>query len=130
MVSPLDYFKVRSDRRNGVVRVVLEGELDLATVPILEEHLSSLEPDGVAAELIDLRDLTFIDSAGLRALFAASNRARDNGHRFAVVGASEPARGLFRLSGADRLLHETEGMRLLESFTNFPTPPSRDGDRG
>jgi anti-anti-sigma factor len=97
--------------------VALRGELDLATVPSLEDHLWSLEGEGVKAIILDLRDLTFIDSTGLRALLVAWDHAANNGHRLAIVGASDDARKLLAVTGTERMLEEPEGVELLEWFT-------------
>ena len=110
-------FTVRTDRKNGVGRVALEGELDMATVPVLEEHLAVLEQDRVKALVLDLRDLTFVDSTGLHAFLSASQRAVDNGHRFAIVGVTDSTRRLFEITGTERLLDTDDGLRLLEKFT-------------
>ena len=115
--SVSEFFSVRNDVRNGVARVVVRGELDLGAVPILDGHLTSLQQDGVRAIILDLRDLSFIDSTGLRVLLAASRRAANDGHRLAIVGASEPARRLFEITGTERILDQPEGLRLLDLFT-------------
>jgi anti-anti-sigma factor len=130
--SASEFFSVRSDLRNEVARVVIQGELDLGAVPILDEQLTSLEQDGVKAIILDLRDLSFIDSTGLRALLAASGRAANDGHRLAIVGASDPARRLFELTGTERILNQPEGLRLLDLFTRDSPrrpggSPERDG---
>jgi anti-anti-sigma factor len=130
--SASEFFSVRSDLRNGVARVVVQGELDLGAVPTLDEQVTSLEQDGVKAIILDLRDLSFIDSTGLRALLAASSRAANDGHRLAIVGASDPARRLFELTGTERILNQPEGLRLLDHFTRDSPrrsggSPERDG---
>jgi anti-anti-sigma factor len=131
MGSDASTFTVRSDRQHGVARVALRGELDLATLPSLEDHLSSLEGDGVKAIILDLRDLRFIDSTGLRALLEAWDRAASNGHRLAIVGASDAARKLLAITGTERMLDEPEGMELLEWFTRGRPAERSDpiGDR-
>jgi anti-anti-sigma factor len=65
--QPGSSFGIQDDRRNGVARLALRGELDLATAPKLEGHLEQVEQDGVRAVVLDLRDLTFVDSTGLHA---------------------------------------------------------------
>lgn len=45
----------------------LVGELDLSTVPVLTDALEELETDG--SVVLDLLELTFIDSSGVQALF-------------------------------------------------------------
>ena len=53
----------------GTIRVlVLAGELDMATTPLLSETLDGLGGNG--AMVLDLGELTFIDSHGLHAIFA------------------------------------------------------------
>ena len=66
-------------------RVVLEGELDLATAPTLALELERLECGRPARVLVDLRGLTFMDLAGMRVLLAAHERARRCGGGFTVV---------------------------------------------
>jgi anti-sigma B factor antagonist len=121
---PDDLLVVRTERRNGVAHVAVQGELDLATAPTLHKHLLPLEPDGVSAVILDLRDLTFIDSTGLRALLSAFSRA--DGQRLAIVGATDAARRLFRITGTERILDEEEGLRLLERFTRGSARRLRD----
>jgi anti-sigma B factor antagonist len=130
--SSSEFFSVRSHLRNGVARILVQGELDLGAVPTLDEHLRLLEQDGVKAIILDLRDLSFLDSTGLTALLAASSRAAKDGHRRAIVGAPDPVRRLFEITGTERILNEPEGLRLLDRFTRDSPrrsrgSPERDG---
>jgi anti-sigma B factor antagonist len=107
----------RIDSRNGVVRVAMTGELDSATVPMLTEHLATIERDGASALILDLRDVTFIDSSGLHAFLQASKRAKTNGHRMILTGANLYMRRLFALTGTEYLLDEQEAVSILGQFT-------------
>lgn len=49
----------RIDSRNGVISIALGGELDMATVPMLADQLTSVERDGAKAIMVDLRGLRF-----------------------------------------------------------------------
>ena len=89
---------------DGVARVALSGELDIGTVPVLEDHLAQFENDGVSQIVLNLRDLTFMDSQGLRALLQARDRAATNGHRFSLVGAAPQTRRLLELTRTEFLL--------------------------
>jgi anti-sigma B factor antagonist len=124
--QPGSLFGIQEDRRNGVARLALRGELDLATALKLEGRLEQVEQDGVRAVLIDLRDLTFVDSTGLQAFLKARGRAADNGHRFALVGANEQVRKLLQLTATQGILEE-QGVRLLARFTQR-SGASADGD--
>jgi anti-sigma B factor antagonist len=120
-------FTIQDDRRNGVTRLALRGELDLGTAPKLEGHLRQVEQDGVQAVLLDLRDLTFVDSTGLHTFVKARSRAADNGHRLALVGANEYVKKLMRLIAIQGILEE-HGVQLLDRFTRPSPGTSADGD--
>ena len=110
-------FIARIEARGGIARIALEGELDMATVPMLSDHLARFEADGVDGIMVDLRDLTFVDCSGLRIFLAARERSKANGHRFILVGAGPGARRLFELTGTQYLLDEQEAVSLLDRFT-------------
>ena len=110
-------FSALAESRNGVARVALSGELDLSTVPVLEEQLSPFEQDGVAAIMLDLGDLTFTDSTGLHAFLQASIRAKGKGKRLCVVGASARMRHLFEMTRTDFLLDEPDTLSVMDQFT-------------
>ena len=61
------------------------GELDFATRDELVEMLATIEELGTRGIILDLRDLSFIDSAGLHVLIAAHKRAFAGGWRFQIV---------------------------------------------
>ncbi len=92
----------------GVTRVVLRGELDLASVPVLERELAAIEEAGSAGLELDLRGLTFIDSTGLRAILGADERARRQGRELRVLPGPEPVHRVFRITGLDRRLRFVE----------------------
>lgn len=114
---PGGLFGIQLDCRNGVARLALRGELDLATARKLEEHLMLVEQDGVGAVLLDLRDLTFVDSTGLHTFLKAKSRAADNGHRFALVGANGQLKRILEVTATQGEFDEQEGVRLLAQFT-------------
>lgn len=60
---------------HGVATVVLAGDLDLATVNVMNERLVHLQ-QGVECLRLDVSGLTFVDSAGLRALLILDKRYR------------------------------------------------------
>lgn len=61
-------FHVTSESSNGSQRIIATGELDIATVPVLEEAFDAAVATDAARILVDLGGITFIDSTGLRLL--------------------------------------------------------------
>jgi anti-anti-sigma factor len=116
-MAPEPGFSARVETRNGVGRVILAGELDMLTVPILEEHLARFEQESVTSLMLDLRDVTFIDSTGLRAFLQAHIRSTTNGHTLVLVGAAPFARQLFELTGTGFLLDDQKALGVLDQFT-------------
>ncbi len=76
-------FSASLSRDGDVLSLRLTGELDLATVPELEAAL----PRPAAGEVlvIDLRNLSFIDSTGIHVLMGLDVSAREQGWSFALV---------------------------------------------
>src|SRR5256885_6428782 len=81
-VAPLD---ITTEQHPGQTRVVLAGELDIASTQGLEDELAAIEANSPGTLVLDLRGVEFIDSTGLRALIAADERARSQGRRFGGV---------------------------------------------
>lgn len=113
---PAPHLTARIDSRNGVANVALTGELDLGTVPILEGHLAPFENDGVAAIVVDLRDLSFTDTTGIRALVDATERVTTSGRHLIVVGARPFVRSVFRQTGTEGLLNDRDAAGVLHRF--------------
>lgn len=92
--------------RDGVVRV--RGELDVATASSLEELLLRPREPGEHVRL-DLSELGFMDSTGLRVLLRAQQAAQSGGWEVSLMGISAPVRRLFDLSGVRAALPPEAG---------------------
>jgi anti-anti-sigma factor len=100
-MPPLD---VTTEQRGDQLRVALAGELDIVNAPNLEDKLAAIEADAADTLILDLRDLDFIDSTGLRALIAANERARSAGRRLVVVRGAKAVDRLLALTQLDQRL--------------------------
>ena len=109
-----EVFSAQVGSGRGATKIVLAGELDMATTPILEEHLVRAESDGATTILIDLRELTFMDTTGLHAFLAARERAEENGRKLLLVGAKEPVRRVFELTGQASALDNQDAVSALD----------------
>jgi anti-sigma B factor antagonist len=91
------------------VLVQLDGELDLASAPVLEGRLEGPEVAGAATVVLDLREVQFIDSTGLRTIFAAHSRCRQRGQELAVTRGSEQVQRLLSITRVG------EHLRLIDT---------------
>ncbi|MBB4663587.1 STAS domain-containing protein [Conexibacter arvalis] len=87
-----------------LVRLALEGELDIASAGQVERELDRIERDGPGIVVLDLRRLAFMDSTGLRIVVAADARAREQSRRFVVVRGPEAVQRIFRMTRLDERL--------------------------
>ena len=95
---------VTTEQHPGQARVVLIGELDIASSEGLENELAAIEADSPETVVLDLRRVEFIDSTGLRALIAADQRARSEGRRLAVVRGRNAVERLLAVTQLDQRL--------------------------
>jgi len=84
-----------------MLRLALAGEFDLSNAPQVEDALKEVEGDRPSLLVIDLRELTFMDSTGLRVMVSADARARDDSRRLVVVQGPESVHRVFRITGLD-----------------------------
>lgn len=91
---------VEVQRHDGMVRLAVAGEIDLGNAADVQAQLTSeIGNDATDVEL-DLRDVVYLDSAGLRVLFALASRLRLAQTAFRVVApAGTPARFAIEVSG-------------------------------
>ena len=72
--SKLGSLALRSERAGDAQVIELIGELDLDGAPRLEEELARVEASGVESIVVDLGQLDFIDSTGIRLIVMACER--------------------------------------------------------
>lgn len=96
-----EQFSMAQVVEDGVVRLRLFGELDLAAVPHLESELEGATQQAIA---LDLGGLTFIDVPGLRTVKSAACHPREQRQPLTLIDGSRQVRRLFELTGNEDLL--------------------------
>lgn len=112
----------RTDReRDGVATIAFSGELDMASAKRAEQALADAESEDPTEIVLDLAELTFMDSTGLNLVVRADNRARASGRVLSIVSPPDRIRRLFRIT-------------MLEDRLRFlpgpPPVPETDGPGG
>ncbi len=95
-----------TEQTNGETRVLsVVGELDLGTVATLARRVDAKLAEKLAVLKLDLKDLTFMDSSGLRLLIELHNRSRREAWKLTLVRSKhERANAVLSLTGADAAL--------------------------
>jgi anti-sigma B factor antagonist len=94
--EPLE-LAIRPDRARVIV--ALRGELDLASTETVRPVVEQLYADDWPGIVLDLRELTFIDSTGLSLLLDAERTARRRGATFAITNGSTDVERLLEIVG-------------------------------
>src|SRR3954470_18672744 len=85
----------------GTVRLVLRGDLDLASAPLFGQLLAAACEAKPSEILIDFTELSFCDSSGIRACILGAEQCTASGTRMTILGASENVRRVFEVVGLD-----------------------------
>jgi anti-anti-sigma factor len=98
-------FSISVERHDGHVVVTARGELDLATASELEGALAPVVSGGGHA-VLDLRELEFMDSSGVRVIVGAHLSAKEHGGRLSLVRlqSGSPVHRVLEISGLDGVL--------------------------
>ena len=78
---------------------MLAGEFDLGAAEAFEACLRRIESRHPQSVVLDLRDLSFIDSTGLRLILDLNSRSRENGFELGIVRGPENVHRVFEITG-------------------------------
>ena len=96
--------------RHGDVRVAsLNGDIDLPVAAQLKDDILAVVAETGGGVVLDLREVTFLDSSGLNLIFGLRRRLGRRGRRFAVVvPREERVRQVLAVVDADRIVELRE----------------------
>ena len=81
----------------------LKGEIDLHVSPSVTASLNEMIAKRPERLVVDLSEVSYIDSAGLAALIGAMQKVEDYGGKFALAGLQETVRSIFEISRLDQV---------------------------
>jgi anti-sigma B factor antagonist len=90
----------RRDRPNVLS---LKGEIDLHVSPSVTASLDGMIDKKPQRMVVDLSDVTYIDSAGLAALIQAMQKVEGYGGKFLLAGLQETVCSIFEISRLDQV---------------------------
>jgi len=102
-------FSLETALTGATATVTLRGELDLAATAQLEPELERLiAQPGVSEVALDLRELDFLDSNGLRAVMCAARALDEHDRRLVLVRGSSLVQRVFELTRVTERLEFVE----------------------
>lgn len=93
---------VNINKEDSNLTIEIEGRLDTLTSPELEKEVDSAL-DGITNLVVDLKNLEYISSAGLRVLLGVAQVMEDQGD-MKVINVSSEVKDIFEVTGFDEVL--------------------------
>jgi anti-sigma B factor antagonist len=100
----VEILEIETEDRDGLVHVLLRGELDLSTVSKVQDTLERVEQSAPPTFVLDLSKLSFLDSTGLRCIVTADQRAREAGRRMVLVRGPDSVQRVFTITRLEERL--------------------------
>ncbi len=94
-------------KEKDLVYVVLGGEIDAYTAPKLKEELLPFTQMNKANLIVNLEDVTYMDSTGLGVFIGLLKNIRQNNGTLKLVGLSERLERLFSITGLTEIMDIT-----------------------
>ena len=96
--DPGELWAVRTWESDRLV-LVLHGDLDLGTLTVAQDEVAVAEGQAPPVLVLDLSQLAFVDSSGVRLVLLAQQAAEDANRRLAVRLGQGPTRRVFDTLG-------------------------------
>jgi anti-anti-sigma factor len=90
---------MHEERKDGFLVLGLEGRLDATNAKVLEDKVLAVIDGGESRFVIDLSQLSYVSSAGLRVFLLASKRLNPSGGKVAICSLQEPVKQVFDIVG-------------------------------
>ncbi|HWX98193.1 MAG TPA: STAS domain-containing protein [Solirubrobacteraceae bacterium] len=97
-------FEIHREMQGDAARLTVTGELDIASVPRVEEAVAKVLAEGARSLIVDLSRLSFVDSSGLRMFITLNDRSSGEGWSLGLIRPPEPAFSVFQITGAEENL--------------------------
>ena len=88
----------------GVAVLTLEGEFDLAAAPAMREQLEEACAGAGRGVVLDMSEVTFVDSSALRELLRADTALQEKGARLVLAAVPAPVARLLELTRTTGML--------------------------
>ena len=96
--------EISTETRNGTLIAKAEGRIDGSNARDFESAVQSAVRDCEGPVIIDCENLSYISSAGLRAILLIAKALGKRNVKFALCSLSAPIAEIFQISGFDQII--------------------------
>lgn len=101
--------EVTQEKLDGLVKILINGELDASTAINMDNQLKALLEEGETKVIFDCTNLHYISSAGVGVFISFVDDFKEKGGDFAFYNMQENVYQVFTMLGLDNILSIVEG---------------------
>ena len=91
--------EIQTRKEKAGVVVSLKGRMDAVTAPEFEKNVIDLISKGEKTFVVNLGELDYISSAGLRSILTLAKKLKEREGKIVVAGLKGPVEEVFKISG-------------------------------
>ena len=103
-IMDTDGLKIQGERDGGALTANVAGRVDGSNARDFQDALESAIDESVEAFTLDLGQLSYISSAGLRVILLVAKTLQRQGGSFSVRSLQDSIREVFEISGFDKII--------------------------
>ncbi|MDD5143809.1 STAS domain-containing protein [Methanoregula sp.] len=106
--------EIKTTSKDNATTLSLNGRIDTATAPELEQAINKVIDGGQRKVLLDFAGVTYISSGGLRVLLATAKKLKNPGDKFGICALSPEVLKILKLAGFTSIfsIYPSEGEAL------------------
>ncbi len=106
--------EITTTSKDNATTLSLNGRIDTATAPELEQAINKVIDGGQRKVLLDFAGVTYISSGGLRVLLATAKKLKNPGDKFGICALSPEVLKILKLAGFTSIfsIYASEGEAL------------------
>ena len=97
--------QIKSDISSKTIVISLIGRLDTITSPQLEEEINSFSLENIETVILDLKELEYISSAGLRVVLMIHKKMNKLGGQLKLINVNDMILNIFDMTGMSEFLN-------------------------
>lgn len=97
--------QIKSDISSKNIVISLIGRLDTITSPQLEEEINSSSLENIETVILDLKELEYISSAGLRVVLMIHKKMNKLGGQLKLINVNDMILNIFDMTGMSEFLN-------------------------
>jgi anti-anti-sigma factor len=91
--------EIQTRKEKAAVVVSVKGRMDAVTAPEFDKNMIDLISKGEKTFVVNLGELDYISSAGLRSILALAKKLKEREGKIVVAGLKGPVEEVFKISG-------------------------------